>query len=257
MRTHSIPSFLPSLLIIVLSLFVLTMPVQAREIPWAAPDTIAGGFNGATDAITADLDGDGDLDVLAAAKAAHDIAWWENTAGDGSAWTKHFVDDHFLGAVSVQAADIDRDGDLDVVAAGYDGDGRIAWFENTAGDGSTWTERVIDSTYGGARDVYAADVDGDGHLDVLGAAEIDDDITWWENDGTPDNGGWTEHTIAGAFDGAWAVYAADLDGDDDLDVLGARAAGGGIAWWGRRASPCRPPDRSADGGSCHPARRES
>ena len=28
-----------------------------------------------------------------------------------------------------------------------------------------------------------------------GAASSGDDVTWWENDGTPSNGGWTEHTI--------------------------------------------------------------
>ncbi len=31
----------------------------------------------------------------------------------------------------------------------------------------------------------------------------------------------TEHTIAGDFYGAWSVYAADIDGDGDMDVLGA------------------------------------
>ena len=31
----------------------------------------------------------------------------------------------------------------------------------------------------------------------------------------------TEHTIAGNFDGAYSVYATDVDGDGDVDVLGA------------------------------------
>jgi hypothetical protein len=70
-------------------------------------------------------------------------------------------------------------------------------------------------------------VDGDGDMDVLGAAELASDITWWENDG---NQNFTEHTIQGNFDGARAVYAADVDGDGDMDVLGAATADD-ITWW--------------------------
>jgi len=44
------------------------------------------------------------------------------------------------------------------------------------------------------------------------------DITWWENDGSQN---FTEHPIAGSFTGARSVYAIDVDGDSDIDVLGA------------------------------------
>ena len=82
------------------------------------------------------------------------------------------------------------------------------------------------------------DADGDGDIDVLGAAETAKDITWWENDGTPSNGGWTEHTIAGNFDGAVQVIGTDLDGDNDIDVLGlAWGPTHDIAWWENDGSP--------------------
>ncbi|MFC2170508.1 FG-GAP-like repeat-containing protein [Calditrichota bacterium] len=42
---------------------------------------------------------------------------------------------------------------------------------------------------------------------------------------------WTEHTIAGNFDGATGVYAIDLDGDGDLDVLGASQISDDVFWW--------------------------
>jgi hypothetical protein len=73
-------------------------------------------------------------------------------------------------------------------------------------------------------------VDGDGDTDVLGAAVYDDDITWWENaDGTGTM--WTGHSIAANFNGARSVYATDVDGDSDIDVLGAAGFPQNIAWW--------------------------
>jgi len=89
------------------------------------------------------------------------------------------VDGAFWGAYSVHAADVDGDGDVDVLGAGEGADA-IAWWENTAGDGIAWTERTVDGAFWGAYSVHAADVDGDGDVDVLGAALHADAITWWE-----------------------------------------------------------------------------
>jgi hypothetical protein len=78
----------------------------------------------------------------------------------------------------------------------------------------------------------------DGGADVIGAAENDDDVTWWENDGGVPPA-WTEQAVAdGPFDGARSVYAADVDSDGDLDVLGAALYDNGVdfAWW--ENGPC-------------------
>jgi hypothetical protein len=187
-------------------------------------------FNGAIRVYAADIDDDGDLDILGAAYDANDIAWWENTAGDGSAWTKHAVDTAFNDVYDVYAADVDGDGDLDVLGAATGVVDDIAWWENTTGDGSAWTKHAVDTAFDGASGVYAADVDGDGDLDVLGAANVADDIAWWENI-AGDGSAWTEHTVDAAFGGAYDVHAADVDGDGDLDVLGAAVTADDIAWW--------------------------
>ena len=42
---------------------------------------------------------------------------------------------------------------------------------------------------------------------------------------------WTKHTIVYDFTGAHSVYAIDLDGDDDVDVLGAALSADDITWW--------------------------
>ncbi|MCK4504093.1 MAG: T9SS type A sorting domain-containing protein [Candidatus Aegiribacteria sp.] len=190
---------------------------------------IAANFYGASSIIAADVNGDGKMDVLGAAAISDNIKWWENMDGTGGIWVQHPVNDNFDSASSVYAADIDNDGDMDVLgAAGLDHD--IKWWENATGSGLGWIEHPVDLSFYGANSVYAADVDGDGDLDILGAASNVDMISWWENmDGTGDI--WVEHKVDDNFDSASSVYAADIDNDGDMDVLGAAGLANDIKWW--------------------------
>ncbi|MGB0387313.1 MAG: FG-GAP-like repeat-containing protein [Ardenticatenaceae bacterium] len=188
--------------------------------------TVDEAFNGARDVYAADLDADGDLDLLGAAYDADEIAWWANN-GDGTSWTKHVVGTDFNGAIAVTAADLDGDGDLDVLGAAYNGDA-VTWWANN-GDGTSWNEQIVDSEFNGAHDVYAADIDGDGDMDVMGAARLADDITWWANNG--DGTTWTKNIVDETFNSARAVYAADIDGDNDVDILGAAFSDDDLTWW--------------------------
>ena len=85
-------------------------------------------------------------------------------------------------ARSVYSADIDGDGDMDVLSASR-GDDKIAWYENTDGLGSFGSEQIITTDADHARSVYAADIDGDGNMDVLSASRGDDKIAWYKNMG--------------------------------------------------------------------------
>ena len=186
-------------------------------------------FDGARAVAAADVDGDGDVDALAAAGAADEIAWWENTAGDGTAWTEHTVDGSFGGAIDVGAADVDGDGDLDVVGAA-ETDHQISWWQNTAGDGTAWTEMVVTAAFPGARSVFARDLDDDGDLDLVATAGNDARISWFENtsgDGTT----WSEHVVTSSFTGPATAVVGDLDGDGDQDLLGTSVDLDDLIWW--------------------------
>ncbi|MGE0083816.1 MAG: FG-GAP-like repeat-containing protein [Desulfococcaceae bacterium] len=206
-------------------LLLVILPTSwALEVPFSSRKTIDGNFN-INSMHAADVDVDGDTDLIGAAHEADEIAWWENSAGNGSAWTKHIVDDSFDADI-IYAADVDGDGDTDVLGSGYFAD-EIDWWENTAGNGSAWIKHTVDDSVD-ADIIYAADVDGDGDTDVLGT-EYHDGIDWWEN--TAGNGSaWIKHTVDDSVD-ADIIYAADVDGDGDTDVLGTEYHNDGIDWW--------------------------
>jgi hypothetical protein len=184
-------------------------------------------FDGAASVYSEDIDGDGDMDILGSAYGGHEIAWWENLDGSGTFWTEHTVAGSFSYAESVYSEDIDGDGDMDVLGGNND---QVNWWENVDGTGTSWIEHTVDGNFSFAESVYSEDIDGDGDMDVLGASLGLDEITWWENvDGSGTS--WTKHTIAGNLLGASSVYSEDIDGDGDMDVLGAGGSNYKIAWW--------------------------
>ncbi|UCC31285.1 MAG: VCBS repeat-containing protein, partial [Phycisphaerales bacterium] len=123
------------------------------------------------------------------------------------------------GAESVFATDLDGDGDIDVLSASWR-DNKIAWYESDGGSPPTFTERVISTAAAAAISVFATDVDGDGNTDVLSASVNDDKIAWYESDGgSPPT--FTERVISTGADQAYSVFATDVDGDGNTDVLSA------------------------------------
>lgn len=192
---------------------------------WSAR-IIDGAFDGAKSVCTGDVDGDGDLDVLGAAAYVDEIAWWENMDGSATVWTKHTIGGSFDGAWSVHAADMDSDGDLDVIGTAYYLDAVALW-TNTDGTGTSWTMQDIATGFDGAYCACTADIDGNGSMDVLGAAAIGGMISWWDMR----SGGWTVHEVDGAFDGAVSIVPGDFDSDGDMDMVGAAAVADEVVWW--------------------------
>ena len=191
--------------------------------------TIATSADGAYSVYAADIDNDGDMDVLSASFTDDKIAWYENDGAADPSFTARTITTSADEAVSVYAADIDNDGDLDVLSASK-GDDKIAWYENDGAADPSFTARTITTSADYAWRVYAADIDNDGDMDVLSASINDSKIAWYENDGAADPS-FTARTITTSADGARSVYAADIDNDGDMDVLSASFSDDKIAWY--------------------------
>ncbi|MCI0636227.1 MAG: IPTL-CTERM sorting domain-containing protein, partial [Actinobacteria bacterium] len=193
-----------------------------------AQHLISTAVDGASSVFAADLDGNGDPDVLATSSDNSEILWYANTDGSGSFGAGQLVSALAASPRSVWSGDVDGDGDLDVLSASAVDD-EIAWYPNN-GAGSFGVQQVISSLADAAESVFAADVDGDGDTDVLSASALDDKIAWYENTNGLGSFG-VQQVISSLADGARSVFAADVDGDGDTDVLSASFLDDTIAWY--------------------------
>ena len=127
-----------------------------------------------------DLDGDGDLDLLASSAKENWIGWYKNDDGNGTFGERNLITTNLLDPRSIFGSDIDGDGDVDALSASA-GDNKIAWYDNVDGKGMFGDQTVITTDAAGAQSVFAIDIDGDGDMDVISASESDHKIAWYEN----------------------------------------------------------------------------
>jgi len=185
-------------------------------------------FRGAIYISAGDVDGDSLTDVLGAAWEDHELAWWKNSGGDSTSWTKYVIKTGFGKAHEIMPYDLDKDGDMDVIGVSA-GLHSISWFENDGNWPINWTEHEIVDDFEGARSVDAKDIDGDGDIDLAGAALLDHEIAWWRNDGG-DTLKWTKFIVGSGFTYAHKVQIVDIDKDEQPDILGT-AYNNGLSWW--------------------------
>lgn len=115
-----------------------------------------------------DIDGDGDLDVVASSITDSSVAWWSND-GLGNFGIPNLITEQSSVGLSVELVDFDNDGDLDVIA---NGDG-VDRYRN---DGTGTFTAAGNFTF--ALDFFdTADFDGDNVVDVVASDPSNNSIT--------------------------------------------------------------------------------
>ncbi len=178
-----------------------------------------------------DIDGDGDTDLVGGAFGDGTNIYWFEGDGTGHSWIEHSVTDSQLYTTVVHLADMDTDGDMDIVSAVYSETvNGMSWWENVDGIGETWSQHVINSGYSGAYTIDHFDADNDGDIDIaVNSSYVGNSISWWENlDGSGLE--WSGHELdTGVYDNG--LVAIDIDRDDDQDILVSGSGGPRVGFW--------------------------
>ena len=221
------------------TLDVATVTRFDNNVSWFANETGTGDFSslnlvGLLDEgrgiQVSDLDSDDDFDILATSSLLDLVVWYENLDGLGNFSSRQIIDNSADGAYSAIGADIDDDGDIDVVSAA-DNSG-LAWYENLDGQGTFSTPIVISNQISNARSIVARDIDGDGDLDIVSSSSGSVIVSWYENmDGLGTFGSQIPIGIPQVPSSTLSVFAADLDGDTDMDVITGSAGDNKVAWY--------------------------
>jgi hypothetical protein len=168
----------------------------------------------------ADLDGDGDMDVIASDDGTQ-IAWFENTDGMGSFSSQKVLTNNAAHSNCIITADMDRDGDLDIISLSYLNSRLVFWFENIDGRGNFAAEKIIYSTatfHDACDNMSIDDLNGDNYPDIV--IDIFQSnivrICFIKNNG---NGSFNSPVVIAESSSSPSIITADIDNDNDKDII--------------------------------------
>lgn len=214
---------------LLLNLFILVGVNMNAQFLEHIIETVPQSFNSI---VSADLDNDGDNDIIITGGSNHQLKWIENTDGIGDFNLTHVTEENnFVSYWDIALTDINGDNDVDILVITSQTDyGTAATYENTDGMGNFEYFSTSMAGSGYLSTIAVADIDGDNYNDWVSSKSNypSNKISWFKNDGI---GNVTEHIIDDTFHSyVSSIQVVDIDNDGDVDLVGFVSLNGQIHW---------------------------
>ena len=215
----------------------ITPTAQSRGLAWWRNEgenswtrfTIDQSFIDVMSVDIAKIDDDDNFDIVATSWQLNQVAWWKNSGDPTQTWTKKIIRSGFVSAHDAKCADLDNDGDTDVIAASAT-PGSVLIFYNDGNASVGWQTSTLTNSFSGAKVVYIIDLDKDNNLDILGTAADANEIAWWKNlGGNPIT--WEKTIIADNFVGSDDLIVDDLNDDSKYDIVATAWKSSEVTYW--------------------------
>lgn len=200
---------------------------------WNRPATLEKGVivegNFAVGLAIEDVDGDGKLDIVAAAEKPKKILWFKSQGGIEGPWQTFEIDPKPTGGIhDLVFVDIDQDGENELVAAEPYGKEKCVYvYKRNADPTQPWSRYLVNKGRG-LEGTSLADVDGDEKLEILCGTEL-----FHMPDGGPYAGAWSPTIIAPKFRVMCRTELIDISGDGKADAILSESEyqDGKISWF--------------------------